>query len=178
MTTTETDIVVDRPVRVVYDQWTQFEEFPRFMRDVERVEQLDDTLLHWTVSIAGQHREWDAEILEQVPDRAIAWASTAGARNAGRVSFEPLDDGRTRVRLELDFEPDGVIEKVGDTLGVVGRRAEDDLERFKEFIEDRAAPTGAWRGEVHPDGLAAGEGAAAPSTAAAPTQVDRLLREP
>jgi uncharacterized membrane protein len=181
MTITETNIVVDCPVRVVYDQWTQFEQFPQFMADVEQVEQLTDSRLHWTVQIAGQRREWDADILEQIPDRTIAWASVAGARNAGRVSFAPVDEDHTEITLELEFEPDGLLDKVGDTLGVVGRRAEADLEHFKEFIEARGRESGGWRGRIGGaetlDPTVGGLGAD-PSIVAAPTQADRLLREP
>jgi len=165
MTTTETNIDVDCPVRVVYDQWTQFEQFPQFMTGVRSVEQLSDARVRWTVEIGGLQRQWEAEIVEQVPDRSIAWASVSGARNAGRVSFEALDDERTQVTLELTFEPDGLADKLGDTFGVVGRRAETDLENFKEFLEARGRESGAWRGRIDP------------AVAAAPTQADRLLRE-
>jgi uncharacterized membrane protein len=141
-------IDVDVPVRIVYDQWTQFETFPRFMDGVKRVQQLDDTTLEWTAEINGIERSWRADITEQEPDRVIAWRSTSGARNDGRVSFDSLDDERTRATLELDVEPDDPIEKAGDALGFVKRQVEGDLRRFKEFIESRGTPTGGWRGEV------------------------------
>ena len=143
---TSIDVVV--PVRTAYDQWTQFEEFPRFMEGVQSVRQLDDTHLEWKASVAGVEKEWRAEITEQEPDQRIAWRSTSGAANAGVVTFHRLDAGKTRVTLQLDVEPEGGIESVGDSLGLVKRRAEGDLERFKEFIEGRGAATGAWRGEV------------------------------
>src|SRR5688572_8901355 len=144
-------VEVDVPVRVAYDQWTQFEEFPRFMEGVERVEQLDDTTLRWTAEVAGKPKTWTAEITEQTPDQRIAWTSTEGARNAGVVTFHRLDDRKTRVALQLDVEPEGPVESVGDALGFVQRQAKGDLGRFKEFVESRGVATGAWRGEVRQD---------------------------
>jgi uncharacterized membrane protein len=141
-------IDVDVPVRTAYDQWTQFETFPRFMEGVEEVRQVTDTRLHWVAEIGGVRREWDAEITEQRPDERIAWRSLDGAHHAGVVTFHRLDDRRTRVMLDLEFEPEGFAEQAGDKLGVVGRRIEGDLGRFKEFIEHRGAESGAWRGEV------------------------------
>ena len=141
-------IDVDVPVRTAYDQWTQFESFPEFMEGIERVQQLTDTTLEWTASIAGVDRSWTAEITEQTPDQRIAWKAVDGAENAGVVTFHRLDDRKSRVTLQLDVEPEGVVESVGDALGFVQRRAKGDLERFKAFIEDHAVPTGAWRGEV------------------------------
>jgi uncharacterized membrane protein len=149
MSTTIKSIEVDVPVRVAYDQWTQFEEFPRFMEGVKRVEQLDDDTLLWTAKIAGIERSWKARITEQVPDQRVAWRSIEGAMNAGVVTFQPIDDERSRVTLQLDVEPGDAVEKAGDALGFVERQAKGDLERFKEYIEARRQPTGAWRGEVH-----------------------------
>ncbi len=149
MSTVEKSIEVNLPVRTVYDQWTQFEEFPQFMEGVERVVQLDDTHLHWVAEIAGVKREWDAEITDQVPDQRIAWRSLGGERNAGLVSFQPNGASSTRVTLAIDFEPDDLVEQIGDKLGFVSKRTEGDLERFKQFIESRGVETGAWRGEVH-----------------------------
>jgi uncharacterized membrane protein len=148
MSTVQKAIDVKVPVRAAYDQWTQFEEFPRFMKGVTSVRQADDTHLHWKADVAGQEREWDAVITEQEPDQRIAWHSTAGARNAGVVTFHRIDDDTTRVTLQMDVEPEGVIESAGDALGVLDRRVQGDLERFKEFIEERGTPTGAWRGDV------------------------------
>jgi hypothetical protein len=148
MSTTSTEVDVACPVRTVYDQWTQFEDFPEFMEGVQSVRQLDDTTLVWTAQIAGQQRSWKARITEQVPDTRISWESTEGARNAGIVQFEPLTDETTRIFLDLDFEPEGLVEATGDKLGFVKRRAEGDLERFKAFVEARRSPTGAWRGTV------------------------------
>ena len=139
---------VNVPVRTAYDQWTQFETFPKFMEGVERVEQLDDTTLRWTAEIAGQKRTWKARITEQTPDQRIAWTSTEGAKNAGVVTFHRLDDNKTRVTLQLDVDPEGPVENIGDALGFVQRRAKGDMERFKEFIESRGSETGAWRGTV------------------------------
>ena len=141
-------IDVDVPVRVAYNQWTQFEEFPHFMEGVEAVQQLDNRRLHWKANIAGKTEEWDAVITEQEPDMRVAWTNTTGAKNAGVVTFHKLDDHKTRVTLQLDYDPEGVVENVGDKLGFVGRRVEGDLKRFKEFIEARGQAMGAWRGEI------------------------------
>jgi len=148
MSTIEESIDVGVPVRTAYDQWTQFEQFPTFMEGVKTVTQLDDTRLHWTAEIAGVEREWDAEITEQHPDERVAWTSTTGTKNAGAVTFHRLDEGRTRVMLQLEVEPDNLTEKVGDVLGFVRRRVTGDLERFKEMIEARGTASGAWRGDV------------------------------
>jgi uncharacterized membrane protein len=139
---------VNVPVRTAYDQWTQFESFPMFMEGVEKVEQLDDTTLRWTAEIAGQKRTWKAKITEQLPDERIAWTSIDGARNAGVVTFHRLDDNKSRVTLQLDVDPEGPVDNIGDALGFVQRRAKGDLNRFKEFIEGRGTETGAWRGTV------------------------------
>lgn len=144
-------ITIDRPCRVVYDQWTQFEQFPRFMEGVEKVIQVDDRTLDWTASVGGHVKHWRAQIVRQEPDRVIAWRSVDGARNDGEVSFEALDDGRTVVNLILDVEPDGVVEAAGDALGFVSRRARGDMERFKAFVEARGDETGAWRGTIEPE---------------------------
>lgn len=149
MSTIEKTIDVAVPVSTAYDQWTQFETFPQFMEGVEKVEQLDATHVHWTAEIAGITREWDAEIVDQTPDERITWRSTDGTTNAGTVSFASQAPG-TRVTLRLDFEPEGIVEKAGDLLGIVERRAEGDLKRFKAFIEHRGASSGAWRGDVNP----------------------------
>jgi uncharacterized membrane protein len=136
------------PVRTAYDQWTQFESFPMFMEGVEKVEQLDDTTLRWTASVAGQERTWKARITEQNPDERIAWTSIDGARNAGVVTFHRLDDDLTRVTLQMDVDPDGPVDNLGDALGLIERRVKGDMKRFKEFIEGRGVETGAWRGSV------------------------------
>jgi len=149
MTHIEKSIDVRVPVRTAYGQWTQFEEFPRFMEGVEEVRQFDDKRLHWRAKIAGKEEEWDAEIVEQIPDQRIAWRSTSGAQNDGAVSFRPIDANSTIVSLSLDYDPAGIVETVGDKLGFVARRVEGDLQRFKEFIESRPRETGAWRGEIH-----------------------------
>ena len=149
MSTVEQSIEVDVPVHVAYDQWTQFESFPEFMEGVKEVVQLDEKRLRWRAEIAGKDEEWEAEITDQVPDRNIAWRSVTGAMNAGSVMFQPAGDGRTKVTLELTYEPRDATEKVGDALGFLERRVSGDLERFKKFIESRGAPTGAWRGEIH-----------------------------
>jgi uncharacterized membrane protein len=144
----ERSIDVDVPVRTAYNQWTQFEEFPRFMEAVQDVRQVDDTRLRWRVVLAGQPREWTAEITEQIPDARIAWRSLAGTRNAGVVTFHRLSDARSRVMLQLEYEPEGLLEAVGDVAGLVSRRVVGDLERFKAFVEERGHETGGWRGAV------------------------------
>jgi uncharacterized membrane protein len=148
MPTLKKSVDVDVPVRVAYDQWTQFEEFPRFMEGVESVQQLDDKRLYWRAKVAGTVEEWDAEIVEQTPDRVISWRSTSGARNQGTVRFAP-SDGKTRIDLEMHWEPKDATERVGDVIGADDMRIQGDLGRFKKFVEERGAPTGSWRGEIH-----------------------------
>ncbi len=145
-------IDVGVPVRTAYDQWTQFESFPEFMEGVEKVVQVDDTTLEWTASIAGKTETWRARISEQTPDQRVAWTALEGARNAGVVTFHRLSDTSSRVTLQVDVEPSGMIESAGDALGFVQRRVKSDLERFKEFIEARGRETGAWRGSVNRTG--------------------------
>ncbi|HET7729845.1 MAG TPA: SRPBCC family protein [Usitatibacter sp.] len=137
------------PVRAAYNQWTQFEQFPRFMDGVKEVRQIDDTHVHWHASVAGVDKEWDAEITEQVPDQVIAWHSVSGPRNAGEVRFEPLDRERTRIQLTMEYEPDGALEKAGDALGFTSRQLDRTVDGFREFLERRGRETGGWRGEVH-----------------------------
>ena len=141
-------IDVHVPVRTAYDQWTQFETFPSFMEGVKSVRQLDDTTLEWVADVAGREKRWKATITEQSPDQRIAWTSTQGAHNAGVVTFHRIDDGTSRVTLQLDVDPEGPVENVGDALGLVTRQVKGDMERFKDFIEARGTETGAWRGEV------------------------------
>ena len=147
----EDTIEVDVPVSTAYAQWTQFETFPKFMDGVESVVQNDAKTLTWVAQVAGQRKEWTAEITDQTPDRRIAWKSTSGADNAGAVMFEPAPDGKTKITLKLDADPEGVVETVGANLGFLERRVKGDLERFKEFIESRQRPTGEWTGEIHGD---------------------------
>jgi uncharacterized membrane protein len=148
MSTIEKSIQVNVPVHTAYNQWTQFEEFPRFMEGVREVRQLDDTHVRWRAEVAGKDKEWDAEITEQLPDQRIAWRSVSGARNAGVVTFHRIDDDTTRIMLQMDYEPEGVIENAGDTSGVLSLRIQGDLERFKDFVESSGQETGAWRGKV------------------------------
>jgi hemerythrin superfamily protein len=148
MTQVEESIEVNVPISTAYNQWTQFGDFPQFMGGVDEVEQLDDRTLRWAAQIAGIRRQWTATILEQIPGRKVAWAATEGATNAGAVYFERVDDGHTRVTLNLDYEPEGLVEKAGDAIGFVERQAVADLERFKAFIESRGVETGSWRGNV------------------------------
>lgn len=141
-------VTVDVPISTVYNQWTQFEDFPRFMGGVSKVEQLDDKRLHWVAEIGGVKREWEATILEQRPDERVAWAATEGATNAGAVSFSSAGPSSTSVTLELEYEPEGFVEKVGDRLNIVEKQAESDLDKFKSFIESQGTESGSWRGEV------------------------------
>jgi uncharacterized membrane protein len=148
MSSIEKSIDVEVPVRTVYNQWTQFEEFPRFMEGVKAVTQIDPRTLEWCASVGGKEKTWRAEISEQIPDTRIAWHATDGSPNAGVVTFHRLDDQKTRIMLQLEYDPQGVVENVGDALGVVTHRVNGDLERFKQFIEARGRETGAWRGEI------------------------------
>lgn len=143
-------IELNVPLSTAYNQWTQFEEFPKFMDSVQEVKQIDDTHLHWRAVVAGKPKEWDAEITEQIPDRRIAWRSTDGVQNAGAVTFQRVGVNRTRVNLQMDYDPETVSEKIGDAVGAVKLTAKGNLKRFKELVEARGAETGAWRGTVAP----------------------------
>jgi uncharacterized membrane protein len=147
-TTVIKSVDVAVPVSTAYNQWTQFESFPQFMEGVEEITQLTDTRTHWRTSIAGVHREFDAEITEQHPEERVAWQTVDGSHHAGVVTFHRLGDLSTRVTLQMEYEPESLTEKAGTALGVVQKRAESDLKRFKEFIESRGQETGAWRGDV------------------------------
>ena len=148
MSNIEKSIDVHVPVQIAYNQWTQFEEFPRFMEGIEEVKQLDEKRLHWCANVGGKEKQWDATITEQAPDQRIAWRNTTGSTNAGVVTFHHINDNTTRIMLQLEYEPEGVVENVGDIVGVVSRRVQGDLQRFKEFIEARGTETGAWRGKI------------------------------
>ena len=154
-TTVEKTILVNVPISTAYNQWTQFEDFPQFMGGVKSVTQLSDDRLEWVAEIAGVRRQWQARIVEQIPDRKVAWAATEGATNAGAVTFSDAGGGQTSVHLSLEYEPEGLVEKVGDKLNIVENQAERDLERFKAFIESEGYATGAWRGSVN-EGAQAG----------------------
>jgi len=144
----EKSIEVEAPISAVYNQWTQFEEFPQFMEGVKSVRQLSDQRLAWRAEIMGRDVDWEAEITEQVPDQRVAWRSISGHPNAGAVHFTPLSADRTRITLVLDYEPLGAMEKIADALGALSMRVEGDLHRFRKFIEARGSSTGAWRGEI------------------------------
>ena len=148
MSVIEKSIELNVPVKTAYNQWTQFEEFPRFMEGVEQVRQVDDKHLHWKASIGGKQKEWDAVITEQIPDQRIAWTSQGGAKNGGIVTFSTVSANKSKLNLRLEYDPEGAVEKTGDAVGVVSGRVEGDLQRFKEFIESRGQETGAWRGKV------------------------------
>lgn len=147
------EIELDLPVRTVYDQWTQFEDFPLFMKHIVDVQQLDDTHVLWSAKISGISREWKAEITEQTPDQRVAWTATDGTKNAGVVTFHALSDDRTRLVLQMDVDPQGFLEKVADWGGYISDRTSSDLENFKDFVESRGKATGAWRGTVERDSM-------------------------
>ena len=148
MARVEESIDINVPVTTAYNQWTQFEEFPRFMDGVQSVKQIDDTHLHWVAEIGGKREEWDAEITHQEPDRKVAWRALDGHFNSGTVTFEPLGDNQTRINVIVEHETEGLTEALGSALGADSRKVKGDLERFKEFVESRGTETGAWRGEV------------------------------
>ena len=184
-TKVEKSVEVEAPVQRVYDQWTQFEQFPQFMGGVEQVKQLSDTMLHWVAKIAGVQREWDARIVEEVPGRKVAWAATTGTTNAGSVYFEPLGPDRTGVRLVLEYDPEGFVEKVGDWLNIVSRQAQADLDKFKQFIESSGTGRPSAPGSEPPGPIAADPTSPesrsslsdAPGTAPAADQQDAPDRE-
>ncbi|MEU9913789.1 SRPBCC family protein [Streptomyces sp. NPDC051001] len=152
MSTVKESVDVEVPVRTAYNQWTQFEEFPQFMEGVEEVRQLDDKHNHWTTKIGGVRREFDTEIVDQLPDDRITWRVVEGdVRQRGTVRFQELDPTHTRVELTMDVEPSGVAEKSADMLGVLDRRIKGDMRRFKDYIEHRGGESGAWRGRIRPD---------------------------
>jgi uncharacterized membrane protein len=147
-TTIERSLELEVPARVAYDQWTQFEDFPQFLPDVDSVKQIDERHLDWRVHIGGHPTEFRTEICEQIPDKRIAWRSTSGPWHAGAVTFHRLSDTRSRIMLQLDYEPEGFTEKVGDKLGLAKHRIQKDLDAFKQFLESRGEATGAWRGRI------------------------------
>lgn len=149
MSLIEKSITVNVPVRTAYNQWTQFEDFPKFMEGVVSVRQLDEKRMHWRSNVGGVEREFDVEIVEQIPDTRIAWRTLGGEQHSGVITFHRLNDNQTRVMLQMEYEPQGAVEKIGDMVGMASRRVEKDLERFKEFIERRGTETGAWRGDVN-----------------------------
>ncbi|GAA1192607.1 putative membrane protein [Kitasatospora gansuensis] len=151
MSKVKESIDVDVPLHTAYNQWTQFEEFPKFMEGVEEVRQIDDRHTRWRTSIAGAEREFDAEIVDQLADERVSWRTVGGeVQQMGTVTFHPIDADRTRVSLAMDFQPHGMAEKVGDMLGILDRRVKGDLKRFKGFIEERGQESGGWRGRIHP----------------------------
>lgn len=148
MSIIEKSIELNVPVSTAYNQWTQFEEFPRFMEGVEQVRQVDDKHVYWRASIGGKQKEWHSVITLQIPDECIAWTTEEGAKNSGSITFSRISDTKSKLALRLEYEPEGAVEHAGDVVGVVSGRVEGDLQRFKEFIETRGHETGAWRGNV------------------------------
>ncbi|MEV4168864.1 MULTISPECIES: SRPBCC family protein [unclassified Nonomuraea] len=160
MSTIEHSEDVEVPIRAAYNQWTQFESFPEFMEGVESVKQIGDTRTAWVAEIAGVRREFEAEITEQHPDERVAWRSVDRPHHAGVVTFHRLDDSRTRITLQMEYDPEGFVETAGDWLQLVRMRVVGDLKRFKTFIESRGGETGGWRGDVpgpHQRGSSYGE---------------------
>jgi uncharacterized membrane protein len=151
MSKIEQGIDVNVPAHTAYNQWTQFEEFPKFMDGVVSVEQVDDKCLRWCTNIGGLEKTFETEITEQIPDKRIAWRSLSGAPNAGVVTFHSLSPATARVMVQMKYEPHGLVEGAGDLLGFTSHRVKEDLERFKEFIESRGTETGAWRGKIDHD---------------------------
>ena len=149
METIRESIEVNVPVSTAYNQWTQFEEFPKFMDGVKSVEQLDDTHLHWVAEVSGETRDWQAEIAEQVPDQRIAWRATDGDGPNGLVTFESLGESTTLITVEMSYEPEGLKEQLGAKIGADSRQVKEDLKRFEQLVETMGSETGAWRGEVH-----------------------------
>lgn len=165
MSTVKESIDVDVPLHRAYNQWTQFEEFPRFMDGVEEVRQIDAEHCHWTTKVAGARREFDTEIVDQLPDERVSWRTVGGdSEQMGVVTFQKLDDAHTRISLAMDFEPHGMAEKAGDMFGVLDRQVKGDLRRFKGFIEERGQESGAWRGRISPVGTVADTGPSATDT--------------
>ncbi|WP_396667453.1 SRPBCC family protein [Microbacterium sp. R86528] len=142
-------IDVDVPVSTAYNQWTQFESFPKFLDEVESITQVDDTHNLWKVRVGGAEREFGTEITEQHPDERVAWRSVGGeTEHAGAVTFHKLSDSETRVTVQIDWDPQGLLENVGSLVGAGSHAVKKDLKNFKEFIESRHTATGAWRGDV------------------------------
>jgi ribosome-associated toxin RatA of RatAB toxin-antitoxin module len=173
MSTIEHSVDVRVPVRVAYNQWTQFEGFPEFMEGVESVKQIGDTRTAWIAEIAGVRREFEAEITEQHPDERVAWRSLDKPHHAGVVTFHRLDDTTTKVTLQMEYDPEGFVETAGDWLQIVRMSVRSDLERFKTFIESRGGETGAWRGDVpgphqHGSGYPGGDDAVPPGGSRVP----------
>jgi uncharacterized protein YndB with AHSA1/START domain len=148
MGSTTHSIDVTAPLKAVYNQWTQFEDFPRFMEGVVEIRQQGPRTLFWRANVGGKDKHWQAEILEQVPDTRIVWESTDGTQNRGMIAFEALEPEQTRVTLTIEYEPEGFIERAGDALGIPSGQVEGDLKRFRDFIEKRKMETGSWRGEI------------------------------
>ncbi|GIJ47723.1 cyclase [Virgisporangium aliadipatigenens] len=149
MSTVVESVDVAVPVRTAYNQWTQFEQFPHFMGGVESIRQVTDDMTHWTVEIGGVRREFDAKITEQHPDERVSWTTLDGPKHAGVVTFHRLDETHTRVTVQMDIEPSGVAETVGDKVGIIDRQVKNDVKKFKEYIESRGGnETGAWRGDI------------------------------
>ncbi|MDT0386387.1 SRPBCC family protein [Streptomyces sp. DSM 41921] len=153
MSTVKETVEVDVPLHTAYNQWTQFEEFPNFMEGVEEVRQVDDRHNHWTTKVGGVRREFDTEIVDQLPDERVTWRTTSGDVNQrGSVRFERVDDTHTRVELVMEVEPSGMAEKAADMMGTIDRRVKGDMKRFKQYIEERGGESGGWRGRIQPGG--------------------------
>jgi uncharacterized membrane protein len=142
-------IDVNVPVSTAYNEWTQFEDFPKFLSFVESITQQDATHNHWKVNVAGAQREFDTVITEQLPDDRVAWTSTGGqVDHAGVVTFHTLSDTSSRVAVQIDWDPEGFVEKAGAALHIPDRAVHAELAHFKEYIEGRGTADGAWRGTI------------------------------
>lgn len=173
MNAIQESIRIERPVRVVYDQWTQFEDFPHFMEGVKEVKQLDDRHVRWEIEMGGFIKRWEAEITDQVPDQHIVWESTEGPRSTGKVTFEALADDATMVTLDMTYTPEGVVENLGALLGLIALRVARDLQCFKDFVEARGEPPRSWRGEIHAPEIV--PHATETTIVPRPTTVERLM---
>ena len=136
--------IVNAPVHQVYQLWSHFNDFPKFMSHVKEVTYQDDQRSHWVVDVVGRH-EWDAINEDWIPDQRIGWRSTDGLENWGHVHFEPQDDNRTRLRVHIGYNPPaGVLGDIVEVLGAGNRfeqKLQDDLDHFARMVEQ--APPGA-----------------------------------
>ncbi|GAA2531717.1 MULTISPECIES: SRPBCC family protein [Streptomyces] len=148
MSTIEESIDIDVPVHVAYNQWTQFKTFPRFMDGVKRVDQIQAVMTHWVTRFGPRRYEYDAEIVEQIPDRLVRWHVLDEPRHTGTATFEERDAGHCRVTLRVDLRSRGIVEQTATTLGLARRVVRTALTSFKEFTEGQGRETGAWRGEI------------------------------
>jgi hypothetical protein len=142
------------PVRLAYDQWTQFTEYPSFTKKVESVEQEEDTKLKWRAQILWSHRSWESTIIEQVPDKRIVWRSDGDKGSVdGAVTFHELGPELTRICLILEYHPQGFFEHTGNLWRAPGRRARLEFKHIVRHMMTEAIlhpdEIQGWRGEIH-----------------------------